>query len=33
MRKDGTFENKPLEDMEPFLVREEFEREMYVKPV
>lgn len=28
---DGTFTNKPLEDLEPFLDREEFQREMIVK--
>jgi acetolactate synthase-1/2/3 large subunit len=28
---DGTFTNKPLEDLEPFLDRKEFEREMIVK--
>jgi acetolactate synthase-1/2/3 large subunit len=29
--EDGTFTNRPLEDMEPFLSREEFEKEMIVK--
>lgn len=29
--EDGTFTNKPLEDLEPFLDREEFQREMIVK--
>jgi acetolactate synthase-1/2/3 large subunit len=33
MRADGTFENKPLEDMAPFLERGEFVREMCVAPV
>jgi hypothetical protein len=33
MRADGTFENKPLEDMAPFLERSEFVREMCVAPV
>ena len=28
---DGTFTNKPLEDLEPFLDRKEFEKEMIVK--
>lgn len=28
---DGTFTNKPLEDLEPFLDRDEFKREMIVK--
>jgi acetolactate synthase-1/2/3 large subunit len=31
--EDGTFTNRPLEDMEPFLSREEFEKEMIVKLV
>jgi len=31
--EDGTFTNKPLEDLEPFLDREDFEREMIVKVV
>jgi len=31
--EDGTFSNKPLEDMDPFLDREEFENEMIVKLV
>ena len=30
---DGTFTNKPLEDLEPFLDRDEFENEMIVKTV
>jgi acetolactate synthase-1/2/3 large subunit len=30
---DGTFTNKPFEDMDPFLDREEFEKEMIVKIV
>ncbi len=30
---DGTFTNKPLEDLEPFLDRTEFEKEMIVKIV
>jgi len=30
---DGTFSNRPFEDMDPFLDREEFEREMIVKIV
>lgn len=30
---DGTFTNKPLEDMEPFLERDEFEKEMIVKTI
>lgn len=29
--EDGTFTNKPLEDLEPFLEREEFQKEMIVK--
>jgi len=29
--EDGTFTNKPLEDLEPFLDRDEFKREMIVK--
>ena len=28
--EDGTFTNKPLEDLEPFLDRDEFEKEMIV---
>ena len=28
---DGTFTNKPLEDLEPFLDRDEFEKEMIIK--
>lgn len=31
--EDGTFTNRPFEDMDPFLDREEFEREMIVKVV
>jgi acetolactate synthase-1/2/3 large subunit len=31
MRPDGTFENKPLEDMYPFLNRDEFRVNMFVK--
>ena len=27
---DGTFTNKPLEDLEPFLDRDEFENEMII---
>jgi len=30
---DGTFKNKPFEDMEPFLDRNEFNNEMIVKPL
>ena len=30
---DGTFNNRPFEDLEPFLSREEFEKEMIVKIV
>ena len=30
---DGTFRNRPLEDLEPFMSREEFEKEMIVKIV
>jgi acetolactate synthase-1/2/3 large subunit len=30
---DGTFTNRPFEDMDPFLTREEFEKEMIVKIV
>jgi acetolactate synthase-1/2/3 large subunit len=30
---DGTFTNRPFEDMDPFMSREEFEREMIVKIV
>ena len=29
--KDGTFTNRPLEDMDPFMDREEFQKEMIVK--
>jgi acetolactate synthase-1/2/3 large subunit len=32
-KDDGTFENRPLEDMSPFLDRDEFEEEMLVKIV
>jgi len=31
--EDGTFTNRPFEDMEPFLDREEFNKEMIVKPI
>jgi acetolactate synthase-1/2/3 large subunit len=31
--EDGTFSNRPFEDMEPFISREEFEKEMIVKIV
>jgi acetolactate synthase-1/2/3 large subunit len=31
--EDGTFSNKPFEDMDPFLDREEFENEMIIKRV
>ena len=30
---DGTFSSRPYEDMEPFLSREEFEKEMIVKTI
>ena len=30
---DGTFTNKPLEDMDPFLPRDEFNNEMIIKPI
>ena len=30
---DGTFTNRPFEDMDPFLEREEFKNEMIVKIV
>ena len=30
---DGTFSNRPLEDMEPFMSREEFNNEMIVNKV
>ena len=30
---DGTFSNRPFEDMDPFMPREEFEKEMIVKMV
>jgi acetolactate synthase-1/2/3 large subunit len=33
IRSDGTMVSKPLEDMYPFLDRQEFEKEMIVKPV
>ena len=33
IRPDGTMISKPLEDMYPFLDRDEFNREMIVKPV
>ena len=33
MKDDGTFLNKPIEDMWPFLERDEFNNEMYVKQV
>jgi acetolactate synthase-1/2/3 large subunit len=29
--EDGTFQSRPFEDMEPFLSREEFEKEMIIK--
>lgn len=32
-REDGTLFSKPIEDMFPFLPRDEFQREMIVKPV
>lgn len=32
-KEDGTMVSKPLEDMYPFLCREEFKREMIVKPL
>ena len=32
-REDGTFVSKPLEDMFPFLSREEFLENMIVKPL
>jgi len=31
LNKDGTFSNRPFEDMEPFMDRTEFEKEMIVK--
>ena len=31
--EDGTFTSRPFEDMEPFLDREEFNKEMIVKPI
>ena len=31
--EDGTFTNRPFEDMEPFLDRDEFAKEMIVKPI
>jgi acetolactate synthase-1/2/3 large subunit len=33
MKDDGTFENKPLEDMYPFMEREEFRSKMFTKEV
>ena len=33
IRPDGTMVSKPLEDMYPFLDREEFVKEMIIKPV
>jgi acetolactate synthase-1/2/3 large subunit len=33
MKADGTFENKPMEDMYPFLEREDFRVNMFVKEV
>lgn len=30
---DGSFTNKPLEDMDPFLPRDEFNNEMIIKPI
>ena len=33
MREDGTMISKPLEDMYPFLERDEFNQEMIVTPV
>ena len=32
-RPDGSFVSKPLEDLWPFLDREEFSRNMIVKPL
>ena len=32
-REDGTMVSKPLEDMYPFLSREEFKKEMINKPL
>ena len=32
-KEDGTFVNRPFEDMEPFMSREEFEKEMIVSPI
>jgi acetolactate synthase-1/2/3 large subunit len=31
--EDGTFTNRPFEDMEPFLDRDEFTKEMIIKPI
>jgi hypothetical protein len=31
--EDGTFSNRPFEDMDPFLDRDEFEKEMIVNIV
>jgi acetolactate synthase-1/2/3 large subunit len=31
--EDGTFTSRPFEDMEPFLDREEFNKEMIVRPI
>ena len=33
LKPDGTMISKPLEDMYPFLSREEFNKEMIVKPL
>jgi hypothetical protein len=30
---DGTFSSRPFEDMDPFMSREEFEKEMIIKIV
>jgi acetolactate synthase-1/2/3 large subunit len=30
---DGSFTSRPFEDMDPFLPRDEFYREMIVKPI
>ena len=32
-KEDGTMVSKPLEDMYPFLDREEFKKEMIIKPL
>ena len=32
-KSDGTMISKPLEDMYPFLTREEFFKEMIIKPI